>query len=61
MEGWFYVAGESPGDVNSGKFRNYMLNEWLRDEKYIDIWCVFGERHRTTNVLESWHHTIKKS
>lgn len=55
---WYYVASQSPDDDNSKKFRKYMLQQWLKDEKFIKIWCVFGQRHRTTNLLEAWHKKI---
>lgn len=58
MNGWFYVASQSPDDDNSKKFRQYMLRQWLNDENFIKNWCVFDERHRTTNILEAWHKKI---
>ncbi|XP_028158672.1 uncharacterized protein LOC114351596 [Ostrinia furnacalis] len=60
FNGWWYIAAQSPDDGKSKLFRKYMLSQWLRDE-FIPIWCVFGERHRTTNMLEAWHKKLNKT
>lgn len=57
IDGWKYITRQETEDSDVLKFRNYMVNEWLKPE-YIDKWCVFGERHRTTNYLEGWHHKL---
>lgn len=54
IEGWFYVANQSPDDSQSTKFRNYMISQWLRPH-LIKIWCSYGKRHRTNNFAEGWH------
>ncbi|XP_013198864.1 uncharacterized protein LOC132904259 [Amyelois transitella] len=59
FNGWFYIAAHSPDDKKSKIFRKYMVTQWLRDD-FIPLWCVFGERHRTTNNLESWHNKLNK-
>ncbi|XP_072942830.1 uncharacterized protein [Epargyreus clarus] len=59
IAGWFYVASQSPDDDNSKEFRNYMLRQWLQDD-FIKTWCVFGQTHRTTNLVEAWNNKIKK-
>ena len=60
FNGWWYVAAQSPDDENSKIFREYMLKQWLRDD-FINVWCVFGQRHRTTNALEAWHSKLNKT
>ncbi|CAH0596921.1 unnamed protein product [Chrysodeixis includens] len=32
-----------------------MVSQWLEDENFVDVWCVHGERNRSTNATESWH------
>lgn len=54
MEGWFYIADQSPDDSKSTQFRKYMLSWWLRPN-FIKTWCSFGIRHRTNNFVEGWH------
>lgn len=57
MEGWFYVASQSPDNQNSERFRRCMLSQWIKED-FIKVLCVFGETHRTTNFLEGWHHKL---
>lgn len=40
-------------------FFNYFENEWLIGVFKISEWCVFGQRHRTNNMLESYHNQLK--
>ncbi|KAL0852101.1 hypothetical protein ABMA28_000341 [Loxostege sticticalis] len=56
MEVWFYVASQSPDIENSDRFRQYVISQWIKD--FIKVVCVYGERHRTTNFLEGWHHKL---
>lgn len=37
-----------------------METQWLQDD-FIKTWCVFGDAHRTTNALESWHSKLNKT
>ncbi|KAL0882614.1 hypothetical protein ABMA27_001051 [Loxostege sticticalis] len=57
MEGWFYVASQSPDTENSDRFRQYVISQWIKED-FIKVVCVYGERHRTTNFLEGWHHKL---
>lgn len=63
LNGWAYIASESPNDEQSKKFRLYMIKQWIkpRDAEFRKTWCVFGERHRTTNFLEGWHHALNNA
>lgn len=54
-EGWCYIMEDSPETGAIEAFNNYMVSQWLEDESFVDTWCVFSERHRTTNPVESWH------
>lgn len=57
-EGWCYIMEDTPNTEAIQEFNNYMVSQWLEDESFVDIWCVHGERHRTTNAAESWHMKI---
>lgn len=62
INGWVYIIaryGDSEG-TGTKKFINYMEKQWLREE-YLKVWCVFGDAHRTTNALESWHNKLNKT
>ncbi|KAF9411156.1 hypothetical protein HW555_005746 [Spodoptera exigua] len=62
INGWDYIIaryGDSEG-TGTKKFINYMEKQWLREE-YLKVWCVFGDAHRTTNALESWHNKLNKT
>lgn len=39
------------------KFKDYFDNYWMKGD-YHTIWSVYGERHRTNNAVEGWHHKI---
>lgn len=60
IEGWFYVASQSPNDGKSEQFRRYMLTQWVK-ENMLSVVSVFRERHRTTNSLEGWHHKLNQA
>ncbi|KAH9645023.1 hypothetical protein HF086_003353 [Spodoptera exigua] len=57
MNGWAYIMRHENDDSAVKKFKAYMEKQWLKD-KFIPIWNAFGEKHRTTNSLESWHHKL---
>jgi hypothetical protein len=59
MNGWFYIASQSPEDNKSKQFRRYMLTQWLKTY-FIKVWCAFFQQHRTNNLAEAWHSKIKK-
>lgn len=58
MQGWEYVKQQSH-DLKMQKFTEYVERFWLRND-FQQILSVFGERHRTNNVLEGWHSKINK-
>lgn len=60
IEGWNYILDVMNSDEKLNSFSAYMFKQWLKDEKFIDVWCVSEERHRTTNCLEGWHNRINK-
>lgn len=40
-----------------------MIQQWIkpRNAEFKKTWCVFNERHRTTNFLEGWHHALNNA
>lgn len=57
--GWSYI--QEFVDVNDKKMCSlvsYMNKFWMKDNNFIDSWCVFGELHRTNNFIEGWHVKI---
>lgn len=57
--GWEYIKSEI-GEFNNEKlkeFFSYFEKFWMRDD-FINMWCMYGERHRTNNAVEGWHHKI---
>lgn len=54
MEGWLYIAGQSPDDEQRTKFRKYMISQWIRKD-FIKVWCIFHHKYRTNNFAEVWH------
>lgn len=58
--GWLYITRKWTTDSDIKKFRKYVEDTWLKDD-YIPVWNVFGEQHRTTNVVEGWHHKLNSA
>lgn len=58
-EGLEYVKSESSDSKKMLLFLKYVESFWLSD-KFSEILCVFGERHRTNNTAESYHSKLNK-
>lgn len=58
--GWDYIIRDENEDSDVANFKTYMEKQWLEDS-FIKVWCAFGEKHRTTNALESWHHKLNSA
>lgn len=59
-DGWNYILTQIPkGDTKLEKFEKYFESFWMKP-RLQKLWCVYGERHRTTNLVEGWHHGINK-
>lgn len=41
------------------KFNDYFVEQWLEPVNMIEKWCCYKEKHRTTNLVEAWHHRLK--
>ena len=57
--GWLYITHRDTTDPDILKIRKYVEVQWLKDD-FIPVWCVFGERHRTTNAVR-WHHKLNSA
>lgn len=47
-------------DDNIKKFNDYFVDQWLEEEEMVEIWCCNEERHRTTNLMESWNSRFNR-
>ncbi|KAL0880256.1 hypothetical protein ABMA27_002713 [Loxostege sticticalis] len=62
LEGWEYIKSRcNTENIKIQNFLNYLQRFWLKND-IVKTLSVFGERHRTNNVSESWHSklTLKK-
>lgn len=59
QEGLDYAKSESRGKDKFKSFFRYVDRFWMT-EKFNDILCVFGERHRTNNIAEAFHSKLQK-
>lgn len=55
--GWCFIENEIPEDPALLKFKSYFSNYWMKSG-LIQIWSVFGDEYRTTNVVEGWNHKM---
>lgn len=60
-QGWCYIMEDCPDTDAIQTFNDYMVSQWLENDSFVDIWCVHGERHRTTNAVESWHKKLNSA
>lgn len=59
MEGWQFIK-ELCVTLEMPKFIKYVENFWLKKHS-LDVISVFGERHRTNDVLEGYHSKLRKN
>lgn len=59
LEGLDYIKSECVGLKRTDKFIRYIENFWLKVHTP-DVFSVYGERHRTTNIVESFHSKVNK-
>lgn len=58
-DGWLAIMEEAPDTDNITKFNNYFVSTWLDSATFpISLWNCEGQRHRTTNLVESWHKRL---
>lgn len=61
-EGWKYIQDEEASGIgvnqNLKKFMSYVKSYWMPKK---NIWCNFGQRHRTTNTCEGWNGQYNRS
>lgn len=61
-DGWTYVQQTCPPNhpkINC--FMKYMSKFWLKDDKFVNQWCIFGEQYRTNNNIEGWNFSLNTS
>ncbi|CAG4990263.1 unnamed protein product [Colias eurytheme] len=54
-DGWLYVMSQSFEEKAITEFNDYFVDQWLENEDMMNIWCCYAQRHRTTNLMESWN------
>lgn len=60
LDGWEYIKTEyKESGLRMSRFMTY-VNYLLKKRNYLKIISVFGQRHRTNNVLESFHSKLNK-
>lgn len=59
QDGWNYILAEMSDSEAENKFKTYIENYWMKNI-FSRVWCVFGERHRTNNVVESWNRKLNR-
>lgn len=54
-DGWQYIKSKeiSTDDTKITKFIKYFEKFWMKPD-FINVWSVFSEPHRTTNIVEGW-------
>lgn len=58
-DGWLAIMEDAPNSEKITKFNNYFVSTWLENSYFpIELWNCEGERHRTTNLVESWHKRL---
>lgn len=57
--GWFLILNEAPDTEKMKEFLGYFEKQWLENEQVpMSMWNVYGERHRTNNVVEGWNRKL---
>jgi hypothetical protein len=56
--GWEYIQSQMIPELSMEQFQKYFLKFWLKNDEFIEQWCMFGEKHRTNNYSEAWHFSI---
>lgn len=59
QDGWNYILAEMGDSEHENKFKNYIDHYWMKNN-FSRVWCVFGERHRTNNAVESWNRKLNR-
>lgn len=59
-DGWLYIMEDCPQNNLISAFNDYFVENWLDNKTIARNWNVYGQRHRTTNLVESWHSKINR-
>ena len=59
-EGWLFIMESSPLSQGIEAFNDYFVDQWIENDIVNDMWICYGEKHRTTNVVEGWHNRLNR-
>ncbi|XP_049886598.1 uncharacterized protein LOC126381107 [Pectinophora gossypiella] len=60
-DAFLHIMARSPNNDQVTKFNDYFVETWLTETAFFhDKWCCYDQKHRTTNIVESWHATVNK-
>lgn len=60
-EGWLHIMENSPNNEQIDSYNDYFVTQWLENETIQDMWICYNQRHRTTNVCESWNSRLNRN
>lgn len=59
-DGWIFIMETSPINDAVVTYNDYFVTQWLDNPAISDMWICYNERHRTTNICESWHSRLNR-
>ena len=61
-EALLLIMEDAPQEDKLSTFISYFVEQWLENQNVlIDMWNVYGQRHRTNNAVEGWNSKLNKS
>lgn len=61
-EGWIQIMEIVPQNAKLTEFLDYFVEQWLDNSSIpTELWNVYGQRHRTNNVVEGWNCKLNRS
>lgn len=60
-EGFLVIMEESPSVPGMDDFNDYFVRQWMENTEIGFLWLCSGVRHRTTNIIETYHHTVNSN
>ena len=59
--GYDHLMANVPAAEGIVEFNNYVTEQWFNNPHVGYMWNCYNERHRTTNIVETWHSCLNKS
>lgn len=57
--GWLSIMEDAPTTSKLQQFQDYFIEQWMENAVVdIDMWNIFGQKHRTNNSVEGWNHRL---